>query len=82
MTTQIEELESSELGTKAYWDQSYATEIANYKSHGDIGEIWFEEDSQFRVIKWMLRNDIKPDDSIVDVGTLSIKQDMYCQTKE
>lgn len=72
MTTQTEELKSSELGTKEYWDQSYATENANYKSHGDIGEIWFEEDSQFRVIKWMLRNNIKSDDSIIDLGKFTI----------
>lgn len=68
MSNDIEELESSELGTKDYWDKSYKLEIANYKSHGDIGEVWFDEDSQFRVIKWMLKNQIKADDSIVDLG--------------
>lgn len=35
-----EELSPSELGTKDYWDKSYAREIKNFKSHGDVGEIW------------------------------------------
>lgn len=36
----VEELNSSELGTKEYWDKSYDVEIKNYKNHGDVGEIW------------------------------------------
>ena len=36
----VEELEGSELGTKDYWDGRYDMEIRNYKSHGDVGEIW------------------------------------------
>lgn len=66
--TEEEELTSSKLGTKNYWDKAYAREIENYKNHGDIGEIWFDEDSQFRVIKWMLKNDIKSNDTIIDLG--------------
>lgn len=64
------ELSPSELGTKKYWDESYSTEIKNYLSHGDTGEIWFDESSQFRVIKWMLSNPsiISKDDSIIDLG--------------
>ncbi|XP_031617904.1 EEF1A lysine methyltransferase 2 [Contarinia nasturtii] len=65
---QIEELEGSELGTKDYWDKSYDTEIENYKSHGDVGEVWFDEDSQIRVINWMLKNDIPEDNQIIDLG--------------
>lgn len=66
----IEELDGSELGTKDYWDQSYDTEIENYKSHGDVGEVWFDEDSQIRVINWMLKNDIPTDSEIIDLGNI------------
>lgn len=65
---EIQELNGSELGTKDYWDQSYDIEIENYKSHGDVGEVWFDEDSQIRVINWMLRNDIPTDSEIIDLG--------------
>lgn len=67
-SNEIEELEGSELGTKDYWDKSYNTEIANYKSHGDVGEVWFDEDSQIRVINWMLKNDIPEASEIIDLG--------------
>ncbi|KAH8279744.1 hypothetical protein KR054_003806 [Drosophila jambulina] len=49
------ELNGSELGTKEYWESSYTREIGNYKSHGDVGEIWFDEDSQQRVIDWLVK---------------------------
>lgn len=64
----IQKLDGSELGTKAYWDKSYDTEIANYKSHGDVGEVWFDEDSQIRVIDWMRKNDIADSSEIIDLG--------------
>lgn len=66
---QIEELNGSELGTKDFWDKSYEREIKNYKSHGDVGEIWFDEDSQIRVINWIMKqDDIKENDSFIDLG--------------
>lgn len=40
MSESINELDSSELGTKDYWDKSYKTEIKNYKSHG---KWWYDE---------------------------------------
>lgn len=65
----VEELAGSELGTKNYWDSSYDQEIANYKNHGDVGTIWFDEDSQLRIINWILKqNAFSNDVSIVDVG--------------
>lgn len=73
--TDIEELEGSELGTKEYWDKSYNTEIGNYKSHGDVGEVWFDEDSQIRVIDWMLKNDIPTNNRIIDLGNMN---DNFC----
>lgn len=64
----VDELEGSELGTKEYWEKSYDTEIRNYKSHGDVGEVWFDEDSQLRIINWMLKKEIPSDVSIIDLG--------------
>ena len=69
------ELNPSVLGTKTYWDESYSTEIKNYLSHGDTGEVWFDESSQFRVIKWMNESpDINKVDSILDLGNFEIFQ--------
>jgi len=66
MTT---ELGGSELGTKEYWDSAYKLELDNYKDHGDVGDVWFGEDSALRVIKWMSSSDdVSTDDSIVDLG--------------
>lgn len=69
-----DELSPSELGTKTYWDASYSSEIKNYLSHGDTGEIWFDESSQLRVIKWMnsIASGVSKDDSIIDLGKLII----------
>ncbi|XP_013099702.1 EEF1A lysine methyltransferase 2 [Stomoxys calcitrans] len=65
----VEELNGSELGTKDYWEQAYEREIKNYKNHGDVGEIWFDEDSQIRVINWIMKqDDIKDDVRVVDLG--------------
>ncbi|XP_048740927.1 EEF1A lysine methyltransferase 2-like [Ostrea edulis] len=44
---------SSELGTKEYWDKTYDREIESFKEFGDVGEIWFGEDSQERVLDWL-----------------------------
>ncbi|XP_062549889.1 EEF1A lysine methyltransferase 2 [Armigeres subalbatus] len=70
MGDQIEELESSELGTKIYWEASYETEIRNYRDHGDVGEVWFDEDSQLRIIRWISQQEdrIQQDVSIIDLG--------------
>ncbi|XP_055843514.1 EEF1A lysine methyltransferase 2 [Episyrphus balteatus] len=65
----VEELNGSELGTKEYWEKSYQREIKNYKSHGDVGEIWFDEDSQIRVVNWIMkRDDIADDAKFIDLG--------------
>lgn len=66
----VEELNSSELGTKEYWDKSYDVEISNYKSHGDVGDIWFDEDSQLRIVKWILKNEkLLKTDGVLDLGS-------------
>lgn len=65
----MDDLEPSELGKKEYWDDSYTREIKNYLSHGDTGEVWFDESSQHRVIKWINNcSSIAKSDSIIDLG--------------
>lgn len=49
----IQELPPSALGTHVYWTQNYIKDIENYQSRGSVGEIWFEEGSQTRIINWM-----------------------------
>lgn len=68
-TPTVEELDGSELGTIEYWEKSYVKENKNYKTHGNVGEIWFDEDSQFRIIKWMETRELT-DKAIVDLGKL------------
>lgn len=63
-----EELDSSELGTQDYWDKRYKMEMKNFRSHGDVGEVWFGEDSVDRIINWMEKKSIDKNDSIVDIG--------------
>lgn len=75
------ELKPSKLGTKDYWDESYSTEIRNYLSHGDTGDVWFDESSQFRVIKWMNNSSIQKSDSILDLGEKIAKSNMICEHK-
>lgn len=64
-----EELNPSDLGTLDYWQNHYTDEIANFKNHGDTGEVWFGEDIQERVVKWISKcSQIKETSSIADVG--------------
>lgn len=68
-TKQVDELEGSELGTKDYWDGRYDMEIRNYKSHGDVGEIWFDESSQDRIIRSITNKlEVSADERIIDIG--------------
>ncbi|XP_045104730.1 EEF1A lysine methyltransferase 2-like [Portunus trituberculatus] len=62
------ELPSSQLGTKEYWDAQYERELSNFENHGDIGEIWFE-DNVDRLLEWILDTDlITTQSSIIDIG--------------
>ncbi|XP_059093251.1 EEF1A lysine methyltransferase 2-like [Tigriopus californicus] len=65
-----DELPGSVLGTKEHWDATYATELKNFDDHGDEGEIWFGEDSLFRVLRWFDRNEDKVPKTaeILDLG--------------
>ncbi|KAF9993171.1 hypothetical protein BGZ80_002825 [Entomortierella chlamydospora] len=60
----------SRLGTKDYWDKVYNREVDNYKDHGDIGEIWFGEDSAMKMVDWVEEHyeDIKETCPVLDLG--------------
>ncbi|KAJ3045299.1 Methyltransferase-like protein 10 [Rhizophlyctis rosea] len=59
---------SSVLGTRDHWDKAYSREIQNFDDHGDIGEIWFGEDSVEKMVDWVLENASDNSQSIVDLG--------------
>lgn len=44
------ELEACELGTHTYWEERYQEEIENFRSNGDVGDIWFGEDILERLL--------------------------------
>ncbi|KAG0204746.1 hypothetical protein BGX28_003408 [Mortierella sp. GBA30] len=60
----------SKLGTKDYWDNVYNREVVNYKDHGDIGEIWFGEDSAVKMVDWVEEHyeDCKETCAVLDLG--------------
>ncbi|XP_063611517.1 EEF1A lysine methyltransferase 2-like isoform X1 [Penaeus indicus] len=64
-----DEFLSSKLGTKEHWESAYELELSNFTSHGDIGDIWFGEDSMQRVVDWIQESDdVKENSSILDIG--------------
>ncbi|CAG8813295.1 27392_t:CDS:2, partial [Gigaspora margarita] len=58
----------SELGTKEYWELRYDQENINFKDIGDIGEIWFGEDSVEKMVNWVLSKTPTKSSSILDIG--------------
>ncbi|KAK1166606.1 EEF1A lysine methyltransferase 2 [Acipenser oxyrinchus oxyrinchus] len=59
----------SKLGTKEYWDEAYTRELQTFKEIGDVGEIWFGEESMARVVQWLEKENIPQDASVLDIGT-------------
>ncbi|XP_026141737.1 EEF1A lysine methyltransferase 2-like [Carassius auratus] len=59
----------SKLGTKDYWDDAYKRELQTFKDIGDVGEIWFGEESMGRVIRWMETQNVPENAAILDIGT-------------
>ncbi|XP_035652285.1 EEF1A lysine methyltransferase 2 isoform X1 [Oncorhynchus keta] len=59
----------SKLGTREYWDDAYQRELQTFKDIGDVGEIWFGEESMDRVLRWMEKEEIPEDAAILDIGT-------------
>ncbi|ELU11590.1 hypothetical protein CAPTEDRAFT_181492 [Capitella teleta] len=63
------ELNSSKLGTKEFWDETYQRELKTFDEIKDCGEVWFGYDSVERVIRWVERqDDIEENCRILDVG--------------
>ncbi|KAL3684254.1 hypothetical protein R1sor_002276 [Riccia sorocarpa] len=50
-----EEVEQSMLGQQSYWDSAYTEELANFREHGDAGEIWFGEEVMETMTSWTAR---------------------------
>ncbi|XP_061600608.1 EEF1A lysine methyltransferase 2 [Cololabis saira] len=63
------DFETSKLGTKEYWEEAYQKELETFKDIGDIGEIWFGEESMSRVLRWMDKAKIAENAAILDIGT-------------
>ncbi|CAO3671905.1 unnamed protein product [Rhizopus stolonifer] len=57
---EIQDFEASKLGTKTYWDTVYDRENENFKEIGDIGEVWFGEESVERMVEWVTENVNQP----------------------
>ena len=51
-----EHLTESELGTKAYWEDFYQTELENFVDSGDQGETWFGRRNTNMIIQWIADN--------------------------
>ncbi|GBC07550.1 hypothetical protein RclHR1_07520014 [Rhizophagus clarus] len=64
----IVEYGPSELGTKEYWDSLYDRENKNFQENGDIGEIWFGENSVEKMVDWVLKNGSPSSTKILDIG--------------
>ncbi|XP_044069287.1 EEF1A lysine methyltransferase 2 isoform X2 [Siniperca chuatsi] len=63
------DFEPSKLGTKEYWEDAYQKELETFKDTGDVGEIWFGEESMSRVLRWMDKAKIPKNAAILDIGT-------------
>ncbi|RKP12114.1 S-adenosyl-L-methionine-dependent methyltransferase [Piptocephalis cylindrospora] len=62
------DLDPSDLGTQSYWDKAYERELANFEDTGDIGEIWFGEESVDKMIEWTIENLDDKYSRVLDVG--------------
>ncbi|XP_033005340.1 EEF1A lysine methyltransferase 2 isoform X1 [Lacerta agilis] len=71
MGAREEEFGPSALGTKEHWDAAYERELKNFKENGAPGEIWqvFGEESMTRLIRWIEKQKIPLDSSVLDIGT-------------
>ncbi|XP_018604905.1 EEF1A lysine methyltransferase 2 [Scleropages formosus] len=64
-----EDFSPSQLGTKEYWDDAYQRELDTFRDIGDVGEIWFGEESMARVLRWLDKKSIPTDSAVLDIGT-------------
>ncbi|KAJ8391818.1 hypothetical protein AAFF_G00085900 [Aldrovandia affinis] len=63
-----DDLTYSKLGTKDYWDDAYQRELRTYRDMGDVGEIWFGEESMERVSRYLRKENIPANAAILDIG--------------
>ena len=65
----MEELPSSQLGTKEYWDEFYSLELNNFGDNKDEGEVWFGHNRMMKIVKWITNNQcIDKTHSVIDIG--------------
>lgn len=64
----MEELNPSELGSKEYWKKCYQQELENFQNNGDVGEVWFGEESVISITNWLSSSNISKFDHILDIG--------------
>ncbi|KAI9483968.1 MAG: S-adenosyl-L-methionine-dependent methyltransferase [Benjaminiella poitrasii] len=65
---EVQDFEASKLGTKTYWDTVYDRENENFQEIGDIGEIWFGEESVEKMVDWVTENISDTHIRTVDLG--------------
>ncbi|KAI8084172.1 S-adenosyl-L-methionine-dependent methyltransferase [Gilbertella persicaria] len=65
---EAQDFEASKLGTKTYWDTVYDRENNNFDELGDIGEVWFGEESVERMVEWVTEHVQDPNSRMVDLG--------------
>ncbi|KFO92110.1 Methyltransferase-like 10, partial [Buceros rhinoceros silvestris] len=51
------------------WDAAYERELRTFEDMGDAGEIWFGEESMVRIIRWLEKQKVPLDSSVLDIGT-------------
>nr|XP_013223557.2 EEF1A lysine methyltransferase 2 [Columba livia] len=51
------------------WDAAYERELQTFQDIGDVGEIWFGEESMVRIIRWLEKQKVPLDSSLLDIGT-------------
>ncbi|KAJ1769818.1 Protein-lysine N-methyltransferase efm4 [Coemansia sp. RSA 1813] len=62
------EFGASRLGRKDHWNSVYDREISNFEESGDIGEVWFGEDTAYKMLGWVYDNIEDTNTRILDVG--------------
>lgn len=66
-------INTSELGSRSFWDNLYGNELAEFQASGDEGECWFGVQLQKRIVDWLKRRVadsrlILSDCCLVDIG--------------
>ena len=57
------------------WDATYDRELGEFQTHGDLGEVWFGEESEERLLEWLSHSFLPSVEgglqscSVIDLGT-------------